>query len=74
MINPGRFLIFLGLFFIGMGSFLLCTDKIVPFLGRLPGDVVFTRKNISLFVPFTTMFVVSLLLTLIMSFFSRWMK
>jgi len=40
-------------------------------LGRLPGDLVVDRPGFRLFVPFTTMIVVSLLVSLILWLFRR---
>ena len=40
-------------------------------LGRLPGDLVVDRPGFRLFVPFTTMIVVSLLVSLIFWLFRR---
>lgn len=35
-------------------------------LGRLPGDLVFHRGNVTVYLPITTMIIVSLLLSVIM--------
>jgi Protein of unknown function (DUF2905). len=40
-------------------------------LGRLPGDVSWQGKNVKVFAPFTTMIVVSVVLTLILNLISR---
>lgn len=40
-------------------------------LGRLPGDLVIDRPGLKLFLPFTTMIVVSLLLSLLFWLFRR---
>jgi hypothetical protein len=40
-------------------------------LGRLPGDLVVDRPGLRLFVPFTTMIIVSLLVSLILWLFRR---
>lgn len=40
-------------------------------LGRLPGDLVIDRPGLKIFVPFTTMLVVSLLLSLLFWWFRR---
>ena len=43
----------------------------VPFLGKLPGDVVIKKKNFTLYVPIVTSLVLSLVLTLILGLWSR---
>jgi hypothetical protein len=40
-------------------------------LGRLPGDLLIERPGFRLFVPFTTMLVISLLITLILMLFRK---
>lgn len=40
-------------------------------LGRLPGDLIVDRPGLKLYVPFTTMIVVSLLLSLVLWLFRR---
>jgi hypothetical protein len=42
----------------------------LPF-GRLPGDLVVGRPGLKVFLPFTTMLLVSLLLTLVLWIFRR---
>lgn len=53
-----------------VGVVLLLAGKI-PFLGRLPGDIVIRRERWSLYLPLTTGILVSILLTLLLSLFSR---
>jgi hypothetical protein len=43
----------------------------IPFLGRLPGDIHVQRGNWSFYFPLTTSIVVSILLTLVLTFLSR---
>jgi hypothetical protein len=40
-------------------------------LGRLPGDLIIDKPGFKLFAPFTTMIVVSVILSLIIWFFRR---
>ncbi len=40
-------------------------------LGRLPGDILIRRENLTVFFPITTMIVVSIVLTLLFSLFRR---
>lgn len=40
-------------------------------LGRLPGDLLIERPGFRLFVPFTTMLVISLLISLILMLFRK---
>ncbi|NLX91323.1 MAG: DUF2905 domain-containing protein [Firmicutes bacterium] len=40
-------------------------------LGRLPGDILIKRENLTIFFPITTMIVISILLTLFFNIFRR---
>lgn len=60
----------LGLVLALAGIVLLLGSK-VPFLGRLPGDLVMRREGFTLFVPVVTMIVVSLALTVLINLIWR---
>ncbi len=66
----GRMLILFGVVLALLGGLLLLAGKI-PFLGRLPGDIVIRREHWSFYFPLTTSIVISILLTLLFSLFSR---
>ncbi|HHI97768.1 MAG TPA: DUF2905 domain-containing protein [Thermodesulfatator atlanticus] len=66
----GKMLILLGVFIIVTGLLLVFGSKI-PFLGRLPGDIVIKRGNFTFYFPLATCIVLSILLTLILSLFTR---
>ena len=40
-------------------------------LGRLPGDIVIRRENLTIFFPVATMIVISIVLTLLLNLFRR---
>lgn len=64
----GKILILLGAISIFLGMAL--SSNWLP-LGRLPGDFVWRRGNVTVFLPLGTMLLISILLTIIMAFFSR---
>ena len=66
----GRVLMILGaaLFVVGL---LLSLAPRVPWLGRLPGDIVYRRGNFTLYFPLVTSILLSVLLTLLLSLFRR---
>lgn len=66
----GKMLILLGIVVILLGGLLLLVGK-VPFLGRLPGDIVIRRESWSFYFPLTTSILISLLLTLLFWLFGR---
>lgn len=64
--------IVLGLVFLAIGLILSFAGHLSFLkLGRLPGDLVFKRDTFTLYLPLTTSIVLSILLTLILSFFFR---
>ena len=58
-------LILLGAVLIAVGLILLFFQK-VPFLGKLPGDILVKRENFTFSFPLATSIVVSLLISLIL--------
>ncbi|MFN2483367.1 MAG: DUF2905 domain-containing protein [Candidatus Limnocylindria bacterium] len=71
MISPeiGRILVVVGLLVAGIG--LLAVLGIRLPLGRLPGDISITGERGGVFIPITTMLVLSVLLTLVVNLFWR---
>jgi hypothetical protein len=70
----GRMLMILGLVLLVGGAVLWLGSAFgtrIPFLGRLPGDIHVQRGNWSFYFPLTTSIVVSVLLTLVLTFLSR---
>jgi len=63
----GRTLIIIGLLIAGAG--LLITLGLP--IGRLPGDFTVRRGNFTFYFPLATSIIVSILLTLVMMFFTR---
>lgn len=60
----GKILILFGLIVAGIGVLVLLGAKI-PFLGRLPGDILIRRKNFTFYFPLATCIIISIILTLI---------
>jgi len=70
MDSLARVLIVFGVVLALLGGLLLLAGKI-PFLGRLPGDIIIRRENWSFYFPLTTSILLSILLTLLFSLFGR---
>jgi len=66
----GRLLILVGVVAIAVGVVLLFLPRI-PWLGRLPGDIVVQRERVTLYVPLATSIVVSIVLTILLNLFFR---
>ncbi|HCZ07462.1 MAG: hypothetical protein PWP37_704 [Thermotogota bacterium] len=69
----GRLLLIIGVIVTVIGLVLLFADRI-PFIGRLPGDIVIKRKNFVFYFPLMTSIIISVLLTVVLSLISRFFK
>ena len=63
----GKWLIILGVFLLGTGLFFYLGGRIPGLnrLGDLPGDIRIERENFRLYIPITTMLLLSILITLL---------
>jgi len=66
----GKMLILLGVFIILMGLLLLLGEKI-PWIGRLPGDIIIRKKNFTFYFPLATSILISIILTLLFMLFRK---
>ena len=66
----GRLLVVFGIILVVLGGLFMLGGKL-PWLGRLPGDIIVERKNFSFYFPLATSLLLSLLLTLIFWLFRR---
>ncbi len=66
----GKILILTGLILAGAGLLIEFGFRL-PFLGRLPGDIHIQRENFSLYFPFTSGLLVSILISLLLWIFRR---
>ena len=74
MSQLGKILVGFGIVMILVGAILLVAGNLsgkVPWLGRLPGDIYIERGNWSFYFPLATSILISIILTLILAFFSR---
>ncbi len=61
----GLFLIIGGISLAIIGLIIYFSDKL-PFLGRLPGDIVIKKENFTFYFPLATSLVLSIILSLIL--------
>jgi hypothetical protein len=74
MTEMGKLLIGAGVLLIVIGGVLVLSGSsgdVAPPLGRLPGDIHVQRGNWSFYFPLTTSILISVVLTLILTFLSR---
>jgi hypothetical protein len=69
--NIGRVLIAAGLALAALGVIVLLIDKLNLPLGRLPGDIVYRGRNTTVYFPWVTCLVISVLMTLILWLLNR---
>ena len=74
MNDLGRVLIGLGLLLLVAGGLLLLLGRTGLPLGRLPGDISYRGKNMSVYFPLGTSILVSLLLSLVFYLLSRFRR
>lgn len=62
-------LIILGATFLAVGLLWPWLGKIP--LGRLPGDIIINRPNLKIYLPLTTMILISIIISIISRFFKK---
>lgn len=67
----GKILILLGLSLFALGLVLSYAPGLFGWFGKLPGDIRIENENSKVFIPITSMIVVSLVLTLLVNLFFR---
>jgi DUF2905 family protein len=74
MVELGRMLVLLGVVLVVVGGMLWLGGAVggkIPYVGRLPGDIHVERGNWSFYFPLTTSILLSIVLTLVLTFLSR---
>ena len=65
----GKILMVVGGVLLSVGAVLAL--NLFPWLGRLPGDIVWRKDNFTFYFPLATGLLISLIVTLILNFFKR---
>ncbi len=66
----GKILVLIGLLLFVLGSILIAGNKL-PFVGKLPGDIVIERRDYSFYFPVTTCIIISIVLSFVLWIFSK---
>ncbi|MCX8022505.1 MAG: DUF2905 domain-containing protein [Syntrophorhabdaceae bacterium] len=66
----GKLFVLLGVILILIGLAFMFGDKI-PYIGRLPGDIMIKKERFSFYFPITTSIIISIILTLLFSIFKK---
>jgi len=71
--GTARVLIIIGLVFVVVGVLYYFLGDKLQWLGRLPGDIRIEREHTRVYIPITTMLLISLLLTIILNIIRRFL-
>lgn len=74
MVDVGKALLGLGLLLVVIGAVMLITARFGLPLGRLPGDISYRGKNVSVFFPLGTSILVSIVLSAAFFLISRFRR
>ncbi len=66
----GKVLILIGIIAVAIGVVLNLSGRI-PWLGRLPGDILIRKKNFTFYFPLATSILISIILTLLFWIFGK---
>ena len=69
----GKMLVLVGAIALLLGVVLILAPKI-PFVGRLPGDILVRRGNLTIYFPLVTMIVASVGLTIVLNLVLRFFR
>jgi hypothetical protein len=70
----GKILIFIGLAVVIIGILIWFWGDKIRFLGRLPGDIRIERSNFKVYIPVTTMLLLSIILSAILWIIQKFLK
>ena len=71
--NIGRWLITAGIFLIIAGIVIKYAPWLVGWFGKLPGDIRIEKENSKVYIPITSMVIVSVVITILINLF-RFLK
>jgi len=71
VLSLGKLIIFVGAGLIVVGLLLVLLGRTQLPIGRLPGDILYRRRNFTFYFPLTTSILLSIVLSLVFYFLSR---
>ncbi len=72
MVGIGKILLIIGGVIVILGLLLLFSNHI-PFLGKLPGDIMIKKDNVTFYFPIVTFIIISIILTVIVNVIIRFL-
>jgi thiosulfate reductase cytochrome b subunit len=70
MTGIGRLIIIAGFLLIIIGLIIYFSDKL-PFIGKMPGDILVKKKNFTFYFPVVTSIILSIVISLILYLINR---
>lgn len=67
----GKLLVIIGVALVAVGVVLMYAPWLLGWFGKLPGDLSYRSGNTQIYIPITSMIVVSIVLTLLFALFRR---
>lgn len=67
----GKYIVIVGVIIVVVGLLVWFAGDKMNWFGNLPGDVRVEKKNVKIFAPFTTMLLLSILLSLLLWLFRK---
>ena len=68
----GKLLVGVGLLIVAIGVVLWWFPRAFAWFGNLPGDIRIEREGTRIFIPITSMVIVSVVLTIVLNALARW--
>ncbi len=69
----GKYVIFAGIILVILGLILHFAGNSLGWLGRLPGDIRIEKENHRIYIPITSMILISIILTLIINIIRKFL-
>jgi len=70
MTDMGKFIIICGILLIVIGTIMSFSSRI-PFLGKLPGDIFYSKNGFTFYFPLATSILLSIVISIILYFFRK---
>jgi len=67
MKNMGKFLVICGIILIAAGLLIHAAPCLFSWFGKLPGDIRIEKENSKIFIPITSMLILSIILTIVVN-------
>ncbi len=73
MSDLGKWIMVAGVILVIVGFAVMISPKL-PWLGRLPGDLVWKKGPVTVYVPLATMLLISIVATALLNIIARWLR